>query len=74
MAWELLSGWVMGRVGSTTEEKYMKKIIGLLAVSLVAFGLNAGANAASEEYKAAMKQADADYHTAKAHCDTLSGA
>jgi hypothetical protein len=51
----------------------MKKIIGLLAASVLALGLSAGANAASEEYKAAMKQADADYHTAKAHCDTLSG-
>jgi hypothetical protein len=52
---------------------HMKRIIGLLAAGLLAFGLSAGANAASEEYKAAMKQADADYHTAKAHCKTLAG-
>ena len=48
----------------------MNKVLGLLGMSVLALGLNVGANAASEEYKAGMKQADADCHTAKAHCDS----
>ncbi len=50
----------------------MKKILCAVA-GIVALTFGSGAFAASEEYKAAMKQADADYHTAKAHCDTLNG-
>jgi hypothetical protein len=50
----------------------MKKILCATAGILV-LSLGSGAYAASEEYKAAMKQAEADYHAAKAHCKTLTG-
>ena len=50
----------------------MKKILCAVA-GIVALSLGSGVYAASEEYKAAKEQADADYHTAKAHCKTLHG-
>lgn len=50
----------------------MKKILCAVA-GILALSFGSGVFAASEEYKAAMEQADADYHTAKAHCKTLNG-
>lgn len=51
----------------------MKRILCAMAAGLLTLSLGSGVYAASEEYKAAMEQADADYHTAKAHCNTLNG-
>jgi hypothetical protein len=51
----------------------MKKILYSVAACILTLSLGSSVYAASEEYKAAMEQADADYHTAKAHCKTLSG-
>jgi len=52
----------------------MKKTLSAVAAGLCVLSLSLGAYAASDEYKAAKKQADADYKMAKAQCKNLSGA
>ena len=52
----------------------MKTTLSALAAGLFALTLSLGAHAASEEYKAAKKQVEADYKMAKAECKKLSGA
>jgi hypothetical protein len=51
----------------------MTKTLSVLAAGLCALSLSVGAHAASAEYKAAKKQADADYKSAKTHCKSLTG-
>jgi hypothetical protein len=50
----------------------MKKTVSALAAGLCALTLSVGVHAASDEYKAAKKQADADYKMAKANCKKLA--
>jgi hypothetical protein len=52
----------------------MTKTLAVLAAGLCALTLSFGAYAASEEYKAAKKQTEADYKMAKAECKKLTGA
>ena len=51
----------------------MTKTLAVLAAGLCALTLSLGAYAASEEYKAAKKQTEADYKMAKAECKKLTG-
>jgi hypothetical protein len=51
----------------------MTKTFAAVAAGLCALTLSLGAYAASDEYKAAKKQAEADYKMAKAECKKLSG-
>jgi hypothetical protein len=51
----------------------MKKTLSAVAAGLCVLSLSLGAYAASDAYKAAKKQADADYKMAKAQCKNLSG-
>ncbi len=44
-----------------------------LVAGLCLFTFSFGASAATDEYKAAKKQAEADYMSAKADCDKQSG-
>jgi len=50
----------------------MTKTLSTVAAGLCALTLCLGAYAASDEYKAAKKQAEADYKMAKAECKKLS--
>ena len=52
----------------------MTKTLSALAAGLCALTLSFGAYAASDAYKAAKKQTEADYKMAKADCKKLSGA
>ena len=52
----------------------MTKTLSALAAGLCALSLSFGAYAASDAYKAAKKQTEADYKMAKAECKKLSGA
>ena len=49
----------------------MTKTLSALAAGLCALSLSFGAYAASDEYKAAKKQAEADYKMAKTECKKL---
>jgi hypothetical protein len=60
--------------GSTLKETNMTKTLSAVAASLCVLSLSLGAYAASDEYKAAKKQTEADYKMAKAECKKLSGA
>jgi hypothetical protein len=51
----------------------MTKTLSALAAGLCALTLSLGAQAASDEYKAAKKQTEADYKMAKAECKKKSG-
>jgi len=51
----------------------MKKFLATLATGLFALTLGCSAYAASDEYKAAKKQEEANYKMAKADCKKLSG-
>ena len=51
----------------------MKKVLSILAMGLFTLTLACGAYAASDEYKAAKKQEEANYKMAKAECKKLSG-
>ncbi len=51
----------------------MTKTLSTLAAALCALTLSLGAYAASDAYKAAKKQTEADYKMAKAECKKLSG-
>lgn len=51
----------------------MTKTFSTLAAALCAISLSFGAYAASDEHKAAKKQAEADYKMAKAECKKLHG-
>jgi hypothetical protein len=51
----------------------MTKTLSALAAGLCALTLSLGAYAASDESKAAKKQAETDYKMAKAECKKLSG-
>ena len=51
----------------------MTKTLSTLAAGLCALTLSFGAYAASDAYKAAKKQTEADYKMAKAECKKLSG-
>ena len=51
----------------------MTKTLSALAAGLCVLTLSLGAQAATEEYKAAKKQASADYKMAKADCKKLTG-
>ncbi|MEO8163959.1 MAG: hypothetical protein ABI619_01050 [Betaproteobacteria bacterium] len=51
----------------------MTKTLSAVTAVLFALGLSMGAHAASDEYKAAKKQEEADYKMAKAGCKKLSG-
>ena len=55
-----------------TQENMMTKTIAAVAAGLCALALSSGAYAASDEYKAAKKQAEADYKMAKVECKKLS--
>ena len=52
----------------------MNRTLSALAAGLCALSLSFGAYAASDAYKAAKKQTEADYKMAKAECKKLSGA
>ena len=52
----------------------MTKTFAALAAGLCAVVLSVGAFAATGDYKAAKKQAEADYKMAKAECKHLNGA
>ena len=52
----------------------MTKTLSALAAGLFALTLSFGTYAASDAYKAAKKQAEADYKMAKAECKRHSGA
>ena len=52
----------------------MTKTIAAATAGLCALTLSLGAYAASDEYKAAKKQAEADYKMAKVECKKHSGA
>jgi hypothetical protein len=52
----------------------MTKTLSALAAGLCALTLSFGAYAASDAYKAAKKQTEADYKMAKAECKKLSRA
>jgi hypothetical protein len=56
-----------------TQEIIMTKTLSALAAGLCVLTLSLGSYAASDEYKAAKKQAGADYKMAKAECKKLSG-
>jgi predicted lipoprotein len=51
----------------------MKTVLCTLAIGLFTLMLNGGAYAASDEYKAAKKQEEANYKMAKAECKKLKG-
>jgi len=51
----------------------MKKVLSTLAIGLFTLALGSGAYSASDEYKAAKKQEEANYKMAKAECKKLSG-
>jgi hypothetical protein len=51
----------------------MTKILSALAAGLFALTLGFSAHAASDQYKAAKKQADTTYKSAKAECKKMSG-
>ena len=51
----------------------MTKFLTALAMGLFTLTLGCGAYAASDEYKAAKKQEEANYKMAKAECKKLSG-
>jgi hypothetical protein len=51
----------------------MTKFLSALAIGLFTLTLGSGAYAASDEYKAAKKQEEANYKMAKAECKKLSG-
>ena len=51
----------------------MKKTLSALAVGLFTLALGSAAYAASDEYKAAKKQEEANYKMAKAECEKLKG-
>ena len=51
----------------------MKTVLSILAISMFTLTLGSGAYAASDEYKAAKKQEEANYKMAKAECEKLSG-
>jgi hypothetical protein len=51
----------------------MKKVLSALTISLFTLTLGGGAYAASDEYKAAKKQEEANYKMAKAECEKLKG-
>lgn len=50
----------------------MTKTLSILAAGLCALTLSLGTYAASDAYKAAKKQTEADYKMAKAECKKLS--
>jgi hypothetical protein len=51
----------------------MTKTFSALAAGLCALTLSIGAYAATDEYKAAKKQTEADYKMAKTECKKLDG-
>jgi hypothetical protein len=51
----------------------MARILSAFAAGLCILTFTLGAHAASDEYKAAKKQADADYLAAKADCKKQTG-
>jgi hypothetical protein len=51
----------------------MTKLLATVAAGLCALTLSLGAYAASDAYKAAKKQTEADYKMAKAECKKLNG-
>ena len=51
----------------------MKTVLSKFAIGLFTFMLAHGAYAASDEYKAAKKQEEANYKMAKAECKKLKG-
>jgi len=51
----------------------MKKALSTLAIGLFTLSLGCGAYAATDEYKAAKKQEEANYKMAKAECEKLKG-
>ena len=51
----------------------MTKALAIFIASLFTFAFSFNANAASDEYKVAKKQEEANYEKAKAQCKKLSG-
>jgi len=51
----------------------MSKALAVLVASVFTCAFSLNANAASDEYKAAKKQEEANYEKAKAECKKLSG-
>ena len=62
-----------GALQFAKQEINMTKIIAAATAGLCALALSLGAYAASDEYKAAKKQAEADYKMAKVECKKHSG-
>jgi hypothetical protein len=55
------------------QETNMKNVLSALAIGLFTLTLGGGAYAASDEYKAAKKQEEANYKMAKAECEKMKG-